>query len=183
MRRSQGTPTLQSIAMTSGSLASVAISLSLVLAGCSDEPAPQSKSTVKASPLQRQWLEINSSIRPAHWVLDWKQPGERSATDPDMQRVQGNLTAAHTIYRESERMIANRAVQLEQMLAKLNVEESAANILEDISSIAGEIGQTEGFGAVSQHYYILRSNQYDRTAALELLKRRYGTRTVQHRGD
>ncbi|MDQ8698890.1 hypothetical protein [Hyphomicrobium sp. LHD-15] len=165
----------------------IAIVLALVLPACTDEPVVQSKKTVMETPpgtgLQRQWLELNSSIKPAQWVLDWRKPKERSASDEEMQRVQKHLTAAHNIYRESERMIANRAVQLEQMLAKLNVEESAANILEDISAVAGEIGQTEGFGAVSQHYYILRSGEYDRGAALALLKRRYGIRTVGSPGD
>lgn len=157
-----------------------------LLSACSDEPAVQgkpAKTPQSGSGLDRQWLEIHSSIKPAQWVLDWRRPNERSASDEEMQRVQKHLTAAHNIYRESERMIANRAVQLEQMLAKLNVQESAANILEDISSVAGEIGQTEGFGAVSQHYYILRSGKYDREAALALLKQRYGTRTVKSTGD
>lgn len=171
----------------SKALASIAAGLTLALTACSDEPPIENKAPVKptsatssaTSPLKRQWLEIHSSTRPAQWVLDWRAPKDRPASDEDLVRVEENLAAAHAIYRESERMIANRAVQLEQMLAKIGVEESAANILEDIASVAGEIGQTEGFGAVSQHYYILRSSRYDRTNALALLKSRYGTRTIQ----
>lgn len=167
----------------SKALAPIALGLSLALAACSDEPPIESKSALKGTsataPPKRQWLEIHSATRPAQWVLDWRAPKDRAPSDKELERVEKSLAAAHAIYRESERMIANRAVQLEQMLAKLGVEESAANILEDIASVAGEIGQTEGFGAVSQHYYILRSSRHDRADALALLKSRYGTRTAQ----
>ena len=86
------------------------------------------------------------------------------------------LSVANARYRESERMIANRAAQLSDMLAPLGIIESPISILDDLTSIAGEIGQTEGFGAISQHYFNLRVAQVERGEALAVLKARYGPR-------
>ena len=73
-------------------------------------------------------------------------------------------------------MIANRAAQLSEMLKASGVEEDADDVLADLAAVAGEIGQTEGFGAVAQMYHNLRSSGVGRTEALAALKTRYGPR-------
>ena len=96
-----------------------------------------------------------------------------------MQRLSksgANLATAHRLYRESERMIANRAAQLSEMLKASGVEEDADDVLADLAAVAGEIGQTEGFGAVAQMYHNLRSSGVGRAEALAALKTRYGPR-------
>lgn len=106
------------------------------------------------------------------------EPKVRKESDPEVQRLDRMLTAANALYRESERMIANRAVQLEGMLAGIGIKETAAVILDDLTAVAGEVGQTEGFGAVSQHYYNLRASSNSRGEALAALKSRYGRRNA-----
>ena len=103
-------------------------------------------------------------------------PEVKPLHDPDVKRIASNLDAANKIYRESERMIANRAVQVEDMLKDIGVNEPAAGVLDDLTRVAGEIGQTEGFGAVSQHYFNLRANRIDRAEALATLTSRFGVR-------
>ena len=73
-------------------------------------------------------------------------------------------------------MIANRAAQLSEMLPSRGIVEGPIAILDDLTSIAGEIGQTEGFGAISQHYFNLRVADVRRGEALAMLKTRYGPR-------
>ena len=150
------------------------------LAGCGDEQAPR-QPTSEAAPSSAsektgEWLDHKANISPAQWLASRGEASVRPETDERVKLIERDLSRAHAIFRESQRMIANRAVQLESMLRELGSTEDAASILADIMSIPGEVGQTEGFGAVTQHYYILRSNKTERVAALALLKERYGPR-------
>lgn len=98
----------------------------------------------------------------------------RATDDADVAAVAKKLAAAHVVYRESERMIANRSVQLSDMLASLGIEESAPVVLDELLEIAGGSNMEEGFGALSQHYFNLRAAKVSREEALATLKSRYG---------
>lgn len=74
-------------------------------------------------------------------------------------------------------MIANRSVQLSDMLKQIGVTERASQILDDLTSIGAEVGQTEGFGAISQYYFNLRAASATRADALSTLKARYGSKS------
>lgn len=153
----------------------------LVTACSEDDSAPQPQETAQpstggSSKRGRGWMPVNSKLTPAQWLASHGAAEVKPANDPSVQKLARDLEAAHLRYRESERMIANRAAQLEDMLRELGVEESAEHILEDLARLAGEVGQTEGFGAISQHYYNLRANRMDRAAALARLQERYGKR-------
>lgn len=95
---------------------------------------------------------------------------------PEVKRIAGQLVTAHGLYRESERMIANRSAQISEMLSAHGIRERPTDILNGLTGVAGEVGQTEGFGAVSQHYFNLRVANMERDAALATLKTRYGPR-------
>ncbi len=73
-------------------------------------------------------------------------------------------------------MIANRTVQLEAMLSTNGHRDRAVDILSDLAEVPGEVGQTEGFGAIGQHYVNLRGEGRSRDDALAELKRLYGKR-------
>lgn len=152
--------------------------VALVLSACSDE-APQARKSTPPSgsataPHQVKWLDLGHQVPPAQWLASQGEATLKPADDPEVQRVASQLAAAHRIYRESERMIANRAVQLSDMLASLGITETPAAVLEDLTSIAGGAGMTEGFGALTQHYFNLRASKIAREAALATLKSRYG---------
>ena len=83
--------------------------------------------------------------------------------------IGASLSAAADRFRDPPRMIANRAVQLEEMLASEGITETAPELIDALSSAAGSTAR-EGFGAICQHYFILRKQGLGRDAALEQLK-------------
>lgn len=150
------------------------------LAACSDD-VPQSAERrtsdggVKSH--QVKWLELSSEISPAQWLASRGEDAPRSLHDAEVKRIAALLVEAHKRYRESERMIANRSVQVEDMLQKIGYTETATDILEDLSGIATEVGQTEGYGSISQYYFNLRAAQSSRAETLTTLKARYGSKS------
>jgi hypothetical protein len=153
----------------------------LSLSGCGDE-APQSGERRHASSEatgahHAEWLDVSSPISPAQWLASRGEAKPRPASDPEVQRVAAQLSEAHRRYRESERMIANRAVQVSEMLRQIGHGEGATDILDDLTSIGAEVGQTEGFGAISQYYFNLRAASVSRAEALATLKARYGSKS------
>lgn len=152
----------------------------VLLGGCDDDDgaAARKESTASSTPAQGQtWLQPGDKQSPAQWMVSRSLPQAKPLDDPEVRRVASVLASANALYRESERMIANRAVQLEGMLKDVGISEPAADILSDLTTVAGEVGQTEGFGALSQHYFNLRTNNIGRGEALAVLKSRYGRRS------
>lgn len=155
--------------------------LAVLATACSDDeplekPTRSDEVTAPGGTQAQRWMPVDSKLTPAQWLAGRKSPEPRPHDDPAVRKLASDLAAANRLYRESERMIANRAVQLEDMLREIGVAEPAANILEDLARLPGEAGQTEGFGAISQHYYNLRANRVDREVALAQLQDRYGKR-------
>lgn len=155
--------------------------LCLALAGCGDE-APRSgeRRHVSADSIgahHAKWLELSSPISPAQWLASRGEEKVRDHSDPEVQRVAMQLVEAHKRYRESERMIANRSVQVSEMLIQIGMNESPVRILDDLTSIGAEVGQTEGFGAVSQYYFNLRAASVSRAEAIATLQTRYGSKS------
>ncbi len=160
------------------SLLALCALMSGAVAACSDEASDtrnKAQTTAEtAAPHQVKWLDLGHQITPAQWLVSRREASLRPVDDAEVQRVAARLDTAHGLYRESERMIANRAAQLSDMLVPLGIEESATSLLDDLTGIANDVGMTEGFGAVTQHYFNLRSAKVTRDAALADLKARYG---------
>lgn len=151
---------------------------SSVLASCSDEVSDAQRSARKAPspPAAHEvtWLDVGSPISPAQWIASRGEQAVRPADDADVEGVAEKLASLHTVYRESARMIANRAVQLSDMLGSIGIDESASTVLDELLRVADGARMEEGFGAVAQHYYNLRASDVSREEALETLKTRYG---------
>jgi hypothetical protein len=163
-----------------GSSFPIAVAVLLALSACGEETPREASgpppSANVVAPHAEKWLDVENPLTPAQWLASRGEAQARSISDAKVLEVDANLEAAHRLYRESERMIANRAAQLSDMLKASGVAEDADDVLADLAGLAGEIGQTEGFGAVAQMYHNLRSSGVDRTAALAALKTRYGPR-------
>lgn len=154
--------------------------LGLSLAACSDDKHDTSRGTAGArseAAHKVAWLDLDSPVTPAQWLVSRGEEKPRSLSDPEVQRITKELKAAHALYRESQRMIANRAAQLSDMLAGIGISEPATDVLASLTGIAGEAGQIEGFGGVAQHYFNLRAASVARGDALEALKAHYGPRS------
>lgn len=149
--------------------------------GCGDETgshvATERRGAAKAAPHKTDWLELSSPLTPAQWLVSRDKDEPVPLSEPQVQRVTRQLAIAHTRYRESERMIANRSVQVSDMLKKIGHTEDPSQILDDLAGIDAEIGQTEGFGAISQYYFNLRAASVARAEALTTLKARYGSKS------
>ena len=162
---------------TSSVIAAILIG-TITIGGCGDEATTEhAKAPASGEPAYTvKWLEVSSPLSPAQWLVSRRDNTLKPADDADVVAVADRLAAANERYREGERMIANRASQLSDMLAPLGIVESPIEILDDLTSIAGEVNQTEGFGAISQHYFNLRVARVERQDALAALKTHYGPR-------
>lgn len=159
----------------------LACCICLALAGCGDD-TPQSSERQHAisensGAQHARWLELSSPISPAQWLTSRGEAKGRDHSDSEVQRVAMQLVEAHKRYRESERMIANRSVQVSEMLSQIGINESPVRILDDLTSIGAEVGQTEGFGAISQYYFNLRAASVSRGEAISTLQTRYGSKS------
>jgi hypothetical protein len=151
------------------------------LAGCSDEPETLADPPIATSSAEAahavDWLDVDTALSPEQWLASRGEPALRPANDPEVVRVKSLLSDAHRVYRESQRMIANRTVQIEAMLRAKGGQDRAIGVLEDLASIPGEVGQTEGYGAIGQHYVNLRGEGLGREDALAALSKLYGRRS------
>jgi|LNFM01.1.fsa_nt_gb hypothetical protein len=157
--------------------------IAAVTSGCSEDPAtvsePDAQKSTRIAAHDISWLAVDNDLSPAQWLASRNEDALRPNSDPQVQHVKTLLDNAHRLYRESQRMIANRTVQIETMLTATGQSDRAVQILKDLSEVPGEVGQTEGFGAIGQHYVTLRNEGLARDAALEQLKKLYGKRTQQ----
>lgn len=151
--------------------------LSLTLAAC-EEPAPPKEAEAHApakerepfAALGRTWLDVSDKISPAVWLASREAGRDVSANDPAAASFRGLLAEADARFTEGPRMIANRAIQVQSMLAERGVKETPREVIEGLVSI-GAVGERAGFGETCQHYVNARSNVATRAEALEALRR------------
>ncbi|MFV0367749.1 MAG: hypothetical protein ACK5KM_04760 [Hyphomicrobiaceae bacterium] len=158
--------------------ASVVILFLLLLTSCSEDPGDQTGQAVDTTHQwsETKWLEVTDEVEPEVWLVSREANVDVAPNHPRLPIVRASLQAAAHRFRESPRMIANRAAQLESMLSETDKQESAVQLIGQLTNVVGEAGQTEGFGAISQHYFNMRSSGLDTNAALQRLKTRYGSR-------
>ncbi len=147
----------------------------LLLAGCEDTAPPETATTQqipKRPELPRiKWLDAHSEIMPEQWLASREAKTDLDENDPAVVALRTKLKDAARRFGDAARMIANRAVQLEEMLAEEGISEHAPELIDCLSSAATRSRQREGFGSLTQHYFNLRKTGVDRDAALEQLKK------------
>jgi hypothetical protein len=151
----------------------------LTLTGCSDE-APTEREPAAAAdsqPLklyQAKWLKVTDANPPEQWLASREAKRDLPLDEPavlDMARV---LSVATMRFRDHPRMIANRAVQLEEMLGEKNIRESAPKLIVTISQVPGPSRSVESFAALTQQYFNLRAEGLGQGPAIDTLKQRIG---------
>ncbi|RXF73808.1 hypothetical protein EK403_09005 [Hansschlegelia zhihuaiae] len=115
-------------------------------------------------------MDIKDNISPAVWLASREAGHDVAPNDPAAVSLRALLDDADARFTESPRMIANRAVQVQAMLAERGVKESAREVIEGLVSI-GHVGERAGFGETCQHYVNARAASGSRVAALEALRR------------
>lgn len=161
-------------------MAAACILTSATLGACSDDPVetiaqhPTAQEDPKKARAQEHWLEANEGTKPEVWLASRIDGQSATPGSPTVERIASLLHTAAGQFRESPRMIANRAVQLEGMLAEIGAPEPAVEVIEELSRVVGDNTHEEGFGSLCQHYFNLRTSNHDRDQALADLKLRYG---------
>ncbi|MFD2139876.1 hypothetical protein [Ancylobacter oerskovii] len=147
--------------------------LALVLAGCPGEQPSETRERVAApsgnATAAKQWLQPLDATEPGVWLASRAAGHDVATNDPAVGDWRALLADADSRFGEDDRMIANRAVQLEGMLREINVTQSVRTLLADFTPLAGK-GSRSGFSDLCQHYYNLRSQGLTREAALAALR-------------
>lgn len=143
-------------------------------AGCDQAPEPEATAPPAraSSTLARiKWLDSHGTVTPERWLASRAVQADLEDSDPRVAAMHTKLNRAAQHFGDPPRMIANRAVQLEEMLAAQGIEESAPELIAQLTSAVSESGPEEGFGSVCQHYFNLRQQGVGRDAALTQLMR------------
>lgn len=155
-------------------LAAAAVGL-LSLTGCDDQAASDREAS--SAPKQtafsaagRPWIDVKDGVAPAVWLASREVGRDVDAGDPGVASFRTLLEEADARFSEGPRMIANRAVQVQAMLAERGVIEAPREVIEGLVSV-GQIGERAGFGETCQHYVNARMSSGSRQAALDALRR------------
>jgi hypothetical protein len=175
MQAMPSSPPARRLGHLGGLITALAVALA---AGCSDEQRDNRNARPPKPPpalheLKR--LETTEGPTPAQWLASRQAGQDLSEEDPRVAAYVHMLDTAGRRFREYPRMIANRAVQLEEMLAEKSMPESAPQLIIVLSSVPGDTRYVESFGALCQQYFNLRTQGLERKEALALLRTSGGT--------
>jgi hypothetical protein len=113
------------------------------------------------------WLTPTDGTDPARWLAG-REAGHPLANDaPPVQSMRTSLARAAESFVEDRRMIANRTVQLGQMLSEIRVGEDYRNLLDGLGQVAAARGRHKSlYGEMCQHYFNIRNRGLGHAAAL-----------------
>lgn len=163
--------------MTRGARPALAgpLCLALALAAC-DAGEPAQEATVVATKSDAEvptWLSSTDGREPALWLAQ-REPGQPTAsTLLRRDHLRHSLARAGETFIEDTRMIANRTVQLGQMLAEAGEPETYADLLDGLEGAAAPTRRKQLYGELCQHYYNTRRQGLDRAETLARLTERY----------
>ena len=149
--------------------------LALGVAAC-DGGEPAQEATVVATKSDAEvpaWLSPTDGMEPALWLAR-REPGQPAAdVHVRSDHLRHSLARTAEIFIEDPRMIANRTVQLGQMLAEAGAPETYADLLDGLEEAAAPTHRKQLYGELCQHYYNLRQQGLDRAQTLARLAERY----------
>lgn len=146
-----------------------------LLGGCNDQvQTVHSKSETMTQSVEaiagKRWLDVNDPTRPELWLASREARADLPPSAPQVEDFRDLLALARRRYVETPRMIANRTVQLEEMLAARGIGETARLALEGLITIREENGDRRSFGEAVQHYFNIRQLAPNRDQALRSLR-------------
>lgn len=155
------------------------LALTLAVAACDEQPEgeqplrPAAEANAAKAISQKRWLDVGEPTTPEHWLASREAGTDLAPSAPQVETFRDLLARADRRYTETPRMIANRAVQLEEMLAARGIDENARLVIEGLTG-AGTDDEGRGFGETAQHYFNARANGANREESLRLLQRSEG---------
>lgn len=156
--------------------------VALPLAGCGGEeererePGAIAARSDRAAP-ETAWLSPTDRTEPAVWLAR-HAAGDQPVDPAALVALRASLAEARGRFVEDPRMVANRTMQLEAMLAEIQipenqVAESPAALIADLAGVAAASGRRQLYGEMCQHYVTVRRDGHSREAALARLRERY----------
>lgn len=109
------------------------------------------------SPKSSDWLALNDGRDPAAWLAG------RSSPPGDATRLAAQLAETARHYEETPRMIANRVAQISDEI-------EGADPLALLRDFSMDLPRTHSFGALAQHYLVLRRQGIAHADALGVLR-------------
>jgi hypothetical protein len=114
------------------------------------------------------WLSPTDGAEPARWLAGREAGRPLPADAPPVRAMRAALDAASVGFIEDPRMIANRTLQLGQMLTEVGKAESYRSLLDGLGKIAALHGRHKSlYGEMCQHYFNTRNRGLDHRAALD----------------
>jgi thioredoxin-like negative regulator of GroEL len=149
------------------------------LSACDSGEPPQEVAVVatKSDAEVPTWLSPTDAMEPALWLAR-REPGQAAKAAARSDHLRHSLARARQTFIEDPRMIANRTVQLGQMLAEAGKPESYESLLDGLEAAAAPTRRKQLYGELCQHYYNTRQQGLDRTRALARLTERYAAQPV-----
>ena len=146
--------------------------LAFAIVACDEQPEAETAtpdrvdsqrvSTVIAA---KSWLDVRDRTPPEQWLASRETGEDVPLSTSEVAELRAILAQAGRRYGETTRMIANRAVQLEAMLAERGIEETARRVIEGLI-VVGREDEPRNFGETAQHYFNVRVNGMSREEAL-----------------
>lgn len=119
------------------------------------------------------WLSPTDGSDPARWLAGREAGHPLPADAAEVRELRKSLDRARSAFVEDKRMIANRTVQLGQMLAEIGKTESYRGLIDGLGAIAAVRGRHKSlYGEMCQHYFNTRAQGADHAAALARLEAR-----------
>ena len=150
-------------------LSALALTVSLTACNRGDEEANADQAVVARTSETDlpAWLTHSDGTDPGRWLAG-REAGHPLALDaPQVQAMRGSLVRAAEGFVEDRRMIANRTVQLGQMLGEVGKGEAYRTLLDGFAQIAAARGRHKSlYGEMCQHYFNIRTRGLGHEAAL-----------------
>jgi hypothetical protein len=157
------------------------IVLSLIATGCSEEQPrheqAEARSGLSKDDANESWLAARDDTEPDAWLIEREKAMGADISAQDAKALRQTLTKASAHFKETPRMIANRALQLETMLKPEGERETAVSLISRLTDAIGEPSRIDGFGAAGQQYYNLRKTGLSSEKAISELSKRYAPRS------
>ncbi|MEE7457341.1 MxaH protein [Methylorubrum populi] len=119
------------------------------------------------------WLTPTDGTDPARWLAGREAGRPLPAEAAEVRGLRDSLDRARSAFVEDRRMIANRTVQLGQMLAEIGKPEPYRGLIDGLGAIASLRGRHKSlYGEMCQHYYNTRAQGADHATALARLEAR-----------
>ncbi|MEH3120161.1 MAG: MxaH protein [Methylorubrum populi] len=119
------------------------------------------------------WLSPTDGSDPARWLAGREAGHPLPGDAAEVGGMRESLDRARSAFVEDKRMIANRTVQLGQMLSEIGKPESYRGLLDGLGEIAAVRGRHKSlYGEMCQHYYNTRAQGADHATALARLEAR-----------